>query len=196
MRRLNDGRPVSGSSRTDCLVAMDDRYMGFATRDELVPALNELLDAERAGASVTLQTAKEAPEPLKSVVMSMQRDEARWRGAPTKAIQQLHGRPSPKTGAFYGKAMTIPDMTARLTFLYRGQGWVVRKLEALLPTVRMRRCMPNSLRCSSRIGTILNWWRRIHRSLERLETHHEPKCTFRSGAPCRDHLANSGGDRH
>ena len=110
--------------------------MGFATRDELVPALNELLDAERAGASVTLQTAKEAPEPLKSVVMSMQRDEARWRGAPTKAIQQLHGRPSPKTGAFYGKAMTIPDMTARLTFLYRGQGWVVRKLEALLPTVR------------------------------------------------------------
>jgi nitronate monooxygenase len=108
VRRLNDGRPVSGSSRTDCLVAMDDRYMGFATRDELVPALNELLDAERAGASVTLQTAKEAPEPLKSVVMSMQRDEARWRGAPTKAIQHLHGRPSPKTGAFYGKAMTIP----------------------------------------------------------------------------------------
>ena len=34
------------------------------------------------------------------------------------------------------KAMTIADPIERLVFLNRGQAWVVRKLEALLPRVR------------------------------------------------------------
>jgi nitronate monooxygenase len=32
--------------------------------------------------------------------------------------------------------MSIPDQNERLAFLNRGQGWVVRKLKALLPTIR------------------------------------------------------------
>ena len=67
---------------------MDDRYMGFASRDELLPALNELpVEAERAGARVTLRTAAESPDELKPLVMAIRpRPEARWCGrAPTRA---------------------------------------------------------------------------------------------------------------
>jgi hypothetical protein len=33
-------------------------------------------------------------------------------------------------------AISITDVPERLAFLNRGQGWVVRKLKALLPTIR------------------------------------------------------------
>jgi Domain of unknown function (DUF6306) len=109
----------------------------FAACAELLSALNEVLEAERAGARVTLATAKEiAGGGLKPLVLAIHRDEARWCGVLTRAIHQLQGAPSPKTGAFYDKAMAIPDLAARLAFLNRDQGWVVRKLKALLPTIR------------------------------------------------------------
>jgi nitronate monooxygenase len=129
--------PVQLASPACLAHEMDDCYMGFATRDELLPVLNELLEAERAGARVTLATAKEiAGDDLEPLVLAIHRDEARWCGVLTRAIHQLQGAPSPKTGAFYEKAMAIPDLPARLAFLNRGQGWVVRKLKALLPTIR------------------------------------------------------------
>ncbi|HLG88590.1 MAG TPA: DUF6306 domain-containing protein [Alphaproteobacteria bacterium] len=106
------------------------------SRDELLAALNELLEAERAGARVTLHMTSEAPDDAKELVMSIHRDEARWCGMLADAIRHLQGTPSRKTGAFYDKAMAISDFETRLAFLNRGQGWVVRKLAALLPTVR------------------------------------------------------------
>jgi len=115
---------------------MNDSYMGFASREELLPALNELLEAERAGARVTLRTVAESPAELKPLIMAIHRDEARWCGVLTRAVQQLAGEPSGKTGAFHDKAMAIADIPARLAFLNRGQGWVVRKLKGLLPTIR------------------------------------------------------------
>lgn len=39
-------------------------------------------------------------------------------------------------GAFYDKAMAIGDLNARIAFLNRGQGWVVRKLRDMIPRVR------------------------------------------------------------
>lgn len=116
----------------------DDRYMGYAGREELLAALNELLEAERAGARVALRTVAQLagdtdPKPL---VMAIHRDEARWCGVLTRAIRRLQGTPSPNTGAFHDKAMAIARIPARLAFLNRGQAWVVRKLESLLPTVR------------------------------------------------------------
>ena len=114
---------------------MDDGYMGYATRDELLLALNELLEAERAGARVTLRTTQEVSQALKTTMVGLQRDEARWCGVLTKSIQHLQGTPSAKTGGFYEKAMAISDVAERLAFLNRGQGWVVRKLEGLLPRI-------------------------------------------------------------
>jgi Domain of unknown function (DUF6306) len=47
--------------------------------------------------------------------------------------------PTPKVGAFYGKAMAIEDLGERITFLNRGQAWVVRKLREMLPRLRSDR---------------------------------------------------------
>ena len=138
--KANAGLPTEPSQVASpaCLAhEMDDRYMGFVAREELLPALNELLEAERAGTRVTLATAKEiAGGDLKPLVLAIHRYEAHWCGVLTRAIHQLQGAPSSKTGAFYDTAMAIPDLAARLAFLNRGQGWVVNKLKALLPTIR------------------------------------------------------------
>lgn len=116
---------------------MDDGYMGFATRGELLAALNELLEAERAGSRVCLRTAEEIKDPaLQSLVEDIQRDEAHWCAILTKAILTLGDTPSSRIGAFHEKAMAIPTLPERLAFLNRGQGWVVKRLRELLPKVR------------------------------------------------------------
>ena len=115
----------------------DDAYMGYADRDELLAALNELIEAERAGARVTLRSFKAAPDPDSAALMkAIHRDEARWCAMLGRQIRRLGATPSRRCGAFYGKAMAIDDPIERLVFLNRGQAWVVRKLEALLPRVR------------------------------------------------------------
>jgi hypothetical protein len=116
---------------------VSDEYMGYAGKDELIPVLNELLEAERAGARVALDSAREAGTgPLAELLLTVQRDEARWCAMLVGHLRKLGERPSTKTGAFYGKAMAIVDLRARIAFLNRGQGWVVRKLREMLPRVR------------------------------------------------------------
>jgi hypothetical protein len=50
-------------------------------------------------------------------------------------VKRLGGTPARRTGDFHDKAMAIEDLPARLAFLNRGQRWVVRRLQALLPRV-------------------------------------------------------------
>jgi hypothetical protein len=115
----------------------DDVYMGYAGRDELLAALTELLEAERAGARVALASAKAVADPDYAALMrAVRADEARWCAMLSRQIRRLGGAPSRKCGAFFGKAMAIDDPAERLAFLNRGQAWVVRKLEALTPRVK------------------------------------------------------------
>jgi nitronate monooxygenase len=65
----------------------------------------------------------------------IQHDEARWCAMLLRQIKELGGTASPRMGAFYEKAMAIDDVAERITFLNRGQGWVVRKLRELIPKV-------------------------------------------------------------
>ncbi|MEY2621124.1 MAG: hypothetical protein RIT26_944 [Pseudomonadota bacterium] len=104
---------------------------------ELWVALNELLEAERAGARVARETLVEmgADHPWQALVADIQRDEVHWCGMLMKVIRGLNGAPSDQTGAFHGKAMAIADWGERMAFLNRGQAWVVRRLEGLLPRV-------------------------------------------------------------
>jgi nitronate monooxygenase len=114
-----------------------DTYMGYAGKDELTTFLNELIEAERAGARVTLESAREAGiGPLVELLRTVQRDEARWCAMLVLHVKALGERPSPETGALYGKAMALADLRERVGFLNRGQGWVVRKLREMLPRVR------------------------------------------------------------
>jgi nitronate monooxygenase len=88
---------------------------------ELVALLDELLEAERAGARVTLESVRTAADaPTAALLM---------------AIKAAGKVPSTKVGAFYGKAMAIADLGERIVFLNRGQGWVVRKLRDMLTRV-------------------------------------------------------------
>ncbi|MDE2073592.1 MAG: nitronate monooxygenase [Alphaproteobacteria bacterium] len=131
-----DAAPVSASPVCYAGEA-DDRYMGFATADELLAILNELLEAERAGARVTARTAAEAPDAAMAELMKqVYADEARWCGMLLGWVRRLGGTPSGQVGAFYDKAMAIAGIAERAAFINRGQGWVVRKLREILARVR------------------------------------------------------------
>ena len=115
----------------------DPTYMGYLTQTELIDFLNAMLETERAGARVTLQTAKEARQAsIKKLSLTVHREEAKWCGMLQKALRALGAVPSRKTGIFYSKAIAINDLPERLAFLNRGQAWVVRKLRQALPKVR------------------------------------------------------------
>lgn len=115
----------------------DDIYMGYAGRDEILTMLNSLLEAESAGARVARRSRQDAPTAaIAGLMRAVLADEARWCAMLSAWIRRLGAEPSPRCGDFYGKAMAIADPLARLAFLDRGQGWVVRKLAELLPRVR------------------------------------------------------------
>jgi nitronate monooxygenase len=115
----------------------DDTYAGFATREEMLEFLNELLEAERAGARITARTASETSDPMmKSTMTNVYRDEVQWCAMLRKWIAHLKGAASPNVGLFYEKCLAIPDLSARGAFINRGQGWVTRKLRKMLPKIR------------------------------------------------------------
>lgn len=115
----------------------DPEYVGYLSRNDLLAFLNEMLEAERAGARVGLRTVSDAREPqMRTLARAIQRDEARWCAMLRRSIRELDGVASEATGAFYDKAVAIGDLTARLEFLNRGQGWVVKKLREVLPKIR------------------------------------------------------------
>lgn len=133
----DDDPPIESNSPACAMHEADDAYMGYAGKDELIAFLNELLEAERAGARVTLESAGNGP--LAALLQTIQRDEARWCAMLLGHLKALGATPSWKTGAFYAKAMTLADLGERVAFLNRGQGWVVRKLREMLPRLRDER---------------------------------------------------------
>ena len=107
-----------------------------ASTVEIIDFLNELLEAERAGARVALDSAREAGgDKFADLLEHIRQDEARWCAMLLRHITRLGGQASPRMGAFHGKAMAVQELAPRLAFLNRGQGWVVRKLREILPTV-------------------------------------------------------------
>lgn len=114
-----------------------DVYAGYAGRDEVLALLNELLEAERAGARIAARSALETCEPaLRRLLEDVRKDEARWCAMLLGWIAQLDGEASARTGAFYEKCLAIGDLRDRIAFINRGQGWVARKLRQILPRLR------------------------------------------------------------
>ena len=78
----------------------DDQYMGYAGKDELITFLNELLEAERAGAQITLESARAAGSgPISDLMRTVQQDEARWCGMLLGHIKALGEVPSPRSAS-------------------------------------------------------------------------------------------------
>jgi hypothetical protein len=135
--RTDDDLEVEASSPVCSMQEADDTYMGYAGKDELIAFLNELVEAERARARVTLESAPVASSyRVAELLRTIQQDEVRWCAMLVGHIKALGEVPSRRLGAFYGKAMAITDLGDRITFLNRGQGWVMRKLREMLPRVR------------------------------------------------------------
>ena len=110
--------------------------MQALNHEELLAFLNEMLEAERAGAKALLHISKEAhQETVSSLAKEVHHDEARWCAMLTAAIRLLEGTPSQATGAFYEKVLAIPEERARLALVNRGQGWVVKKLKETIPRI-------------------------------------------------------------
>jgi Domain of unknown function (DUF6306) len=104
--RSNDKAAVKLSSPACSMHEADDAYMGYIGKDELTALLNELLEAEHAGARVTLESARAAGNgPIAELMRRIQRDEAHWCAMLADHVRVLGEAPSPKVGAFYGKAM-------------------------------------------------------------------------------------------
>ena len=82
MTNQKDDEPeVELSSPACAMHQADDVYMGYAGKDELIGFLNELLEAERAGARVTFESARAAgSDRIAELLRTIQRDEARWCG--------------------------------------------------------------------------------------------------------------------
>ena len=105
-------------------------------RARMLAELDELLEAERAGARATRPgTTDPGTESGRALIAVVHQDEVHWCGVLMKAIRTLGGSPGSRTGDFYGKVMALEDPGDRLRLLNRGQAWVVRRLDALLPRI-------------------------------------------------------------
>jgi nitronate monooxygenase len=114
----------------------DSVYSGYASREELIVFCNLLLEAERAGARITARTAVEATERrVRDLLRAIHSDESACCAMLLKLIDHLGGTASARTGEFYDKCLAISDPLQRITFINRGQGWVVRKLREMLPKI-------------------------------------------------------------
>jgi 5-formyltetrahydrofolate cyclo-ligase len=132
-----DGAPPAFSSPACELAEAPEAYTGHLPPEELSAALNELLEAEKAGVKVAAATAAEAGEPtLRAILAELRRDEAECAAMLARHVRALGGAPSRKVGAFREKALAIAGVAPRLAFLNKGQQWVVRRLRELLPKIR------------------------------------------------------------
>lgn len=98
--------------------------------------LNMLLEAERAGAKAAIVFCREYTEgPTAALVAQVRRDEAWCCGMLSAWVTRLGGTPGSRTGDFLQKVLAKEGLEARLAFLNRGQDWVVRQLEAMIPEI-------------------------------------------------------------
>lgn len=109
---------------------------GHAGREEILALCNDLLAAERAGARITwrLRDATGDAE-LAELMNRVHEDERASCRLLIEAIRQLDGEALPGVGDFEGKVMALTNETGRIALLNRGQAWVVRRLESLLPRI-------------------------------------------------------------
>jgi len=113
-------------------------YAGHFTDEEIAVRLQPLLEAERAGARISKESSEPLPAALNNLagyLNHLKEDETRYCKMLLDQIKILGAKPSEKTGDFYEKCIKISDLAERLTFLNRGQNWVVKKLDELLPRI-------------------------------------------------------------
>ncbi len=135
-----DVPPVPICSSPPCYATEFPGYFGEGAErvnPVLIDGLNSLLEAERAGAKVLaiLRDGLDARSPERGLLERLQKDEGANAVLLYKTIRRLGGMASHDTGAFVQKTLAVDGLAARLAFLNKGQAWVVRKIDQVLPEV-------------------------------------------------------------
>lgn len=113
--------------------------MNESVKHDTINLLQELLEAERAGVRLAVDTLKEATDEKHRLLLSqIQIGEAESCRRIRDCIKYLGGEPSLAVGDFYKKAMSIEDVLDRLFFIDRGQRWVIKKLNENLAFISSR----------------------------------------------------------
>lgn len=96
--------------------------------------LQALLSAERAGAKVAGESLQQCDDPAqRRLLEQIRQGEIDSCKLVLNCLKHLGIEPNRDIGAFYGKAMAIESLEARLTFVDRGQQWVIDRLREYLP---------------------------------------------------------------
>lgn len=114
----------------------DPAYMGLLQHDEIAQELQVLLEAERAGARIAKESAEQASQSDSVKVDGLKKllaDETHCCKVLIECLQHLGEVPKQGIGDFYEKCMAIPDLDDRLALVDKGQRWVLRRVEAMLP---------------------------------------------------------------
>ncbi len=103
---------------------------------QLEDFLNVLSEAERAGGRVLHDLTGMAPsQSLRHLLRKAGHDEGYWAGEQAAQVRRLGGQPSNRTGDFVEKVRAVDDFRGKLELLNRGQRWVVRKINEMLPGI-------------------------------------------------------------
>ena len=110
--------------------------LGYANREEVLTLLNQLLEAERAGARGAREMSALADRAeTRQALHDVAKDEAGFCAMLFGHITRLGATPSRRTGAFHEKLAALEELDDRLELLNRGQSWVVRKLSEAVPKI-------------------------------------------------------------
>jgi nitronate monooxygenase len=103
---------------------------------EIESFLNILGEAERAGGRVLHELTEQAQSlELKEMLKKTAHDEGYYAGELAAHVRRLGGTPSNRTGDFVEKVRAVPDFKSKLELLNRGQRWVIRKIDDMLPSL-------------------------------------------------------------
>jgi hypothetical protein len=134
--RRDDAVASGHGSPAPGLHEVDPSRPGHASREEILALLNQLLEAERAGARGAREMSALADSaPTRQALHDVAKDEARFCAMLFGHITRLGETPSRRTGPFHRKLAALETLDERLELLDRGQGWVVRKLADALPKI-------------------------------------------------------------
>jgi nitronate monooxygenase len=97
--------------------------------------LNEMLEAERAGAKALVVYMDDFPRNGEAwkTLRQIQADEAHNCALMGKLLEKAGTPYSHATGKFYDKAIAVKGPKPRVEYLVRGLKWAVRRFEAELP---------------------------------------------------------------